>query len=294
MTALTYRRDLTFYTGLFALWTVVMLSVHKDYRYFSTPLPSAPVDNAGPSVAQQSQLLTSSISELKRSIATEKNPREVPHIYHNIGTAFYDLYRAQRQQDLLDSARMYMERSISLQPSISRFYYNLGRLFTETGDHQRAAEQYRKALEVDPSHVLALHNLGLVTFFEFRQPGKAKLFLEKALLLQPVLPMCNYVLGEIAAEQNQLDQAVSRYQQEVETFARVTGGQPTNLPAEMSSMAYAASMSHLRLALLHSSTFINRARAQEHLHAYLRLEPDQAKRDEAIKQMQKYWVMQKD
>jgi hypothetical protein len=51
-------------------------------------------------------------------------------------------------------------------------------------------------------------------------------------------------------------------------------------------------MSHLRLAVLFSTHFIDQKRAQNSLYAYLRMEPDSTNRNRAISELKKYWVMQ--
>lgn len=41
-------------------------------------------------------------------------------------------------------------------------YYRLGNLYIDAGDLSRAEYTYKRALEVDPGHVNAMHNLALV------------------------------------------------------------------------------------------------------------------------------------
>ena len=51
-------------------------------------------------------------------------------------------------------------------------------------------------------------------------------------------------------------------------------------------------MSYYRLAVLHSTKIVNQRLAQQYFHAYLKVEPDPAKRQSAMAEMKKYWVMQ--
>jgi tetratricopeptide (TPR) repeat protein len=53
-------------------------------------------------------------------------------------------------------------------------YYRLGNLYIDAGDLNRAEYTYKRALEVDPHHANAMHNLAIV----YRRQNKTSLFVE--------------------------------------------------------------------------------------------------------------------
>lgn len=288
------HRDLLFYPALFVLWVAFMLARYSGHMYFAQPLRSVAFGDGSPgALTRTTQALNASIDELRLSLAEESGSQDRMHIQHNLGIAYYDLYKSGGQQrDMLDSARIYLTQSIATNPKIGRFYYNLGRLFTEYGDHDRAGYYYGRAIEVDPKHVLALHNLGLLTYFEQHKPEQARNYLLRALKQEGMLPMCNYVLGEIALEMKDYKEARYRFENEIAITERLQGS-PGTLPTSVSSLNYALSMSHAQLAMLFSTKFVDQKLAQRHYHAYLNLEQDPKRKEEMTARMQKFWVIKK-
>lgn len=289
MVASLIRRDTGFYTGLFVLWVLAVLLMHGDHYYFGRPMPSVDLAREGGALVRQRKTIDASIEELKKELEEVADAKERMHIEHNIGIAYYDVYKGTRGRDHLDSARQYMAHSIAGEPNVARFYYNFGRIFTEQGDHGTAKVHYEKALECDPTHVLALHNLGLLTYFELRRLDKAQIYLERALNINPRLPICNYVLGEIALDKKEYKKALYRLNQEVRNISKLGSGQ--NLPTGRANINFALAMTHLQLAGMYSTQFVDRKKAQAHFHAYLQLEKDPKRRAQSMKKMKKYWVM---
>jgi tetratricopeptide (TPR) repeat protein len=285
-----FRRDIFFYPALFAVWALFVTVQHYHTSNFGTPLPSVASGEQMNQAFYQQKVIDKSIGELQQSLGEEKKGDERGHIQHNLGTAYYDQYRATQRPDYLDSARDYYQRSIATLPNVARFYYNLGRVFTEQRDHLRAKANYEHALKLEPNHVLALHNLALLNFYELGDRATARTLLEKALAIRADLPICNYVLGEIALQENDFNKALAYFRRETELFAlRMSAGR--NVPVSESATHFAAARAYLQLAVLYSTKFIDVNYAQANLHAYLRLEEDPAKRNSAIEELKKYWVM---
>jgi len=290
MNVLLFKRDAFFYPLLFAAWGAFILIRYHSYSYYNAPLPSVSAQmNLTDAIGKQ-QTITKNIEELQKSLGEEKDVVERGHIEHNIGTAYYDNYKSLQRGDLLDSAQAYYEQSIRTLSTVARFYYNLGRIFTERREHLKAKANYEKALQLEPNHVLALHNLALLNFYELGNRDTAKALLEKALAVKGDLPICNYVLGEIALQQGRYEAALEHFRREVNSFSMFSGGRQS-VPVSRSAMNFAASKSHLELAILYSTRFIDAKHAQANFHAYLRLEPDPQRRDAAIAEMKKYWVV---
>ncbi len=53
-------------------------------------------------------------------------------------------------------------------------YFRLGNIYIDSGDLSRAEYAYKRALEVDPHHVNAMHNLSVV----YKRQGKISLFVK--------------------------------------------------------------------------------------------------------------------
>ena len=69
----------------------------------------------------------------------------------------------------------------------ARIYFRLGNLYYDAGDLSRAEYAYKRAIEEDPRHALAHHNLGVV----YRKQGKIGLsvkMLKKARKLEMLHP----------------------------------------------------------------------------------------------------------
>jgi len=291
MTGLFRSSNLLFFGSFFTIWVVLVVMTHRDYPYFAAAPPGAGVTPRSVGSAQRLEMLNSTVSELKKSLEEEIDSVELPHIRHNLGIAFYDIYKINRQRGLLDSAKIYLSASVESGPPIARFYYNFGRLFTEMGDHPTAGGYYKKAIQTDPTHILALHNLGLLTYFEKKNLDEAQGYLEQALAVDSVLPMCNYVLGEIALDKKDYARARYRFYQEIVVFNTIQKN-PKKLPANRGSLLYALKMANQQLVGLYSSHYPDKEKAQVHLQNYLKLEPDPKARAAMIERIGKVWKIQ--
>ncbi len=290
MRVVALRRDIVFYPLALAMWAAFILMRHMHYSYYDSPLPSVQARMQISDALYKGKAIDSNIEELRKSLEEETETTERGHIEHNLGTAFYDQYKSTQAPALLDSAQAFYEKSIETLSSVPRFYYNLGRVYTERRDHLNARKYYERTLSLDPQHVLALHNLALLNFYELGNAQAARELLEKALSIRADLPICNYVLGEIALRENQVRKAHDHFRQEVNSFALYSGGEK-RVPVSASAMRFAAAKSHLELAILYSTKLVDAKQAQANFHAYLRLEPDKQRRDAAIAEMKKYWVL---
>lgn len=289
MTAL-FGRNRFFYPVVFGVWAAVLLGIHGSYRYYGVPLISAGFEKAGGGMSKIT-LLRNSITELQKNFSEEKNPSEKPHILQNIGCAYYDLYREINDRALLDSALIFTRESVLEGLPNARFYYNLGRIFTEMGDHARALQQYDLALEQDPAHVLALSNAGTCSYFAFGNRKKSADYFGRALAVDSLLPMCHVVLGLIDIDESDFIAAVRDFENEL--YADGLALVKNKYPLQQSSIHYAIAIAHQNLFMLYSTKFPDRPKAEEHLQRYLALEPDQDKRETAEKKMKLFWAGRK-
>jgi tetratricopeptide (TPR) repeat protein len=290
MNITVFKRDSYFFPLVFAVWGIFMLIRHGQYCFFDTPLPSAGEAVNLSEITQDQGTIDLNIEELNHDLEKEASIVEKGHILHNIGTAYYDQYRRTSIPQLLDSSQAYYERSIRTIDTVGRFYYNLGRVFTERHDHLNAKKQYEQALKVSPDHVLALHNLALLNYFEFGDGVTAAVLLKRALSIRSDLPICNYILGEIAVQAGEHENALRYFEAEISSFENTSAKK--GIPASVSAVRYAVTRCHRSLAFMYSASFPNTEKAQLHFHAYLRMETNAEERNAVTAEMKKFWIMQ--
>ena len=263
--------------------------MHGGYAYFSTPIKSAVEKVSVSEIFNQQNALMNTLKELYLSLLQKDvKPEERGHILHNIGSAYYDLHKIIPQNPLLDSSENYYLQSIEIISNNARFYYNLGRLYTEYRKHDAAKQNYEKALGVKPDHILALHNLALLNYFELNNKEVAKALLGRVLSIQPISPVCNYVLGEIFEKENDIDKAIFHYNKEIETFYSFIRSK-TNIPLSNYTLKLSLMKSHYQLFLLYSTKRRNKEGAKKNLDAYLIIEKNEEERKRVMKKFNKYW-----
>ncbi len=67
-----------------------------------------------------------------------------------------------------------------------RYHYNLGVVYTQNKDFERAVSEYKKALEYNPRDAKACYNMAIIYDDYFKDQENAKLFYRKYLELDPV------------------------------------------------------------------------------------------------------------
>jgi tetratricopeptide (TPR) repeat protein len=280
------RKEIFFYSVLFAAWSLFLFIRFADHHYFDTPFPSSGFEQMRGGMNTAS-LLRNSLAELQKNLVEEKDKSEKPHILQNIGCAYYDLYKVSGDRTLLDSALAFIYHSTIEGPGIGRFHYNFGRMFTELGDQKRALQQYELALLYEPTHILALSNAGTCAYFAFNERKTAASYFGRALAIDSLMPMCNVILGLISLDEKDYTAARVNFEKEIAACAAATAR--NRYPLSMESLNYAASLAHGHLMTLFSTRFPDKKRAQEHRNAYMLLEPERKKRDEIEKEFKRYW-----
>lgn len=283
--------DRFFYPALFLAWSLVIIGMHADYRFLRRPPPGTGSGRIEPHRAiRQRRVIRATIEELNKALRTERNEVRRMHIAHNLGVAYYDMHSVATGEHFLDSSQRYFKKSTEDNPSIARFYYNLGRTYTASGDHVEAKTCYEKAVRVDPEHILAIHNLGLVNYFELHRPVVARKYFEDLLRINAELPVCNYVLGEIALDNGESRKALRFFMREVEVFDHLLR-KPLGLPMPKTTLRYAAATSCLRAAVLFAERFDEVDNARKAFASYVRLETDYARRKKAIERMKRLGII---
>jgi tetratricopeptide (TPR) repeat protein len=119
--------------------------------------------------------------------------------------ALYGLGSAYLQQKKNSEARDCFQRSLQLHASypgtMPNAWNNLGLLAAREGNTDSAIEYFRRALQIDPQHSIALQNLGNA-YRQKRDWPQARHALEQSLALNADDPEANYSLGMVYAQQN--------------------------------------------------------------------------------------------
>lgn len=87
-----------------------------------------------------------------------------------IGTYTTELIDLYIQNNQIDQALTYLEKSIENDPNNVNFIYNMGVLYGKKDDIEKAKEAYKRALEIDPNDEGSNLNIGLL----FTEAAKAK------------------------------------------------------------------------------------------------------------------------
>jgi tetratricopeptide (TPR) repeat protein len=126
--------------------------------------------------------------------------------------ALYGIGSVYLQQEKAGKARQSFERALQLHANypgtLPNAWNNLGILAARAGRTDEAIENFQRALQIDPDHLIALDNLGNA-YREKRRWEDAKTVLRRALQLNPEDPEANYSLGMVFA---QLDDTAHAYE----------------------------------------------------------------------------------
>ena len=81
-------------------------------------------------------------------------------------------------------AKEYFEKAITIDPNFVSAHSNLGILFKKLGEYQKAKECYEKAIKINPNYAKAHNNLGII-FQSLGEPHKASEYYKKAIIIDP-------------------------------------------------------------------------------------------------------------
>ena len=279
-------RDWVVYPLLFAAWAGAMYCVHGRYSYVGTPPPGISLGASRPAAAIKATI--DDIAQKQRLLSSEKSIAGRAATLEAVGAAFARLYDFTRTPGYLDSAEAFCGRAAAAEPASVSAHSLLGRILTEKRDFPGAVAQYRAALARDPRSAALNQTIGILLWFDLKQPLRAKPYLEKTLGLDSLFPTVNYVLGVIDLDQRDSAAAVKRFENELRVF-RGSGRSPAAGPVDPADARTAACYAGLRLAFLYSTSFVDEAKAKDRFETYLSLETDPTRRQESIREMNGYW-----
>ena len=107
------------------------------------------------------------------------------------------------------------EKAIQIQPNNSATYNNLGNTLKELGEYQKAMSSYEKAIQIKPNYADAYYNLGII-LNELGEYQKAMNCYEKAIQIKPNYANVYYNLGNTLKEQGEYQKAISSYEKVIQ------------------------------------------------------------------------------
>lgn len=127
----------------------------------------------------------------------------------NVGM-YADLAKVHLEINNLDAAIREFQIVTSIAPTLSAGHYNLGGLYMQQGDIQRAVAAFRKAIELDENDPEPYIRLGWI-YASQKKFDLAESYLKGALERNSSLGEAYRGLGEIYAQQDALNDAIAAY-----------------------------------------------------------------------------------
>jgi tetratricopeptide (TPR) repeat protein len=114
------------------------------------------------------------------------------------------------------AARADLQRAITVSPRLARAHFVLGsHLCADLNDYDKGIECLRKAIEFDPKHADAHHNLGAALASQGKLDEAIAVF-RKAVELDPKKAILHYHFGKALSRQGKWDAAVAAYRKAIE------------------------------------------------------------------------------
>jgi tetratricopeptide (TPR) repeat protein len=131
-----------------------------------------------------------------------------PEVFFQLGVAFHESGEE-------DSALHYYERSLDLDPSLSKVYVNMGVLWDGRRRPEKALGMFEKAVEINPGDLLA-HTHAALVLVERKRYEEAWTHLERALAIDPRDPQPRFVLAICFWECGMLREAIAEWETVIE------------------------------------------------------------------------------
>ncbi len=152
------------------------------------------------------------IAQYTRSI--ELNPDQ-PLPYIELGFIYYnqdqkDKDKPNYNQDKKDKAKAYYEQANKLPPGYASAHNNLGVIYEDEGDVNRAIAAYERAIDLDKMFTVSYNNLARLYRRQERTDEVIALY-KRALKYSPTDPSIHNDLGLIYNDQNWLEDAIEEY-----------------------------------------------------------------------------------
>lgn len=163
---------LTLVLGLY-LGSLMPGMLQKPDRPVTAAMPAAPAQEMID--AAPNQELERMIAELEKKAAA--NPQSAPD-WINLANIYFDAMRPAL------AVKAY-EHALALAPDNADVLTDLGIMYRETGQFEKAVDSFRKAIEINPGHENAMFNQGVVLATDLKRNAEAAAIWKKLLDINP-------------------------------------------------------------------------------------------------------------
>ncbi|KAI8478173.1 Tetratricopeptide repeat protein 13 [Branchiostoma belcheri] len=161
---------------------------------------------------------TSAQADFKKSLEKDSNQ---PNVLHFLGLAVF-------HRGALREAAKIFENVIKANPEYVEAIRNLGQVYRELGDYEKAMEQFNTALILDDKHVQGYQFRGSL-YYHSGRPFEALRNFKKCLALEPHNEPCQYMTGLS-------NSAIGRFYQGIKAQTKVMLNEP--IPGQKVSVEY--------------------------------------------------------
>ncbi|MBN2381961.1 tetratricopeptide repeat protein [bacterium] len=138
----------------------------------------------------------------------------IAHYYNNLGYEKRTIAQAEQSNKDNREGIEDFELSVKICPDFYRGYNNLGVVYQQIGDLDRAIENYQKALIINPDFSSGYANLGMI-YYQRNELERARKFFRKAISFNQDNHFNYYYLGMIALKNNNLDESKKYFQKAI-------------------------------------------------------------------------------
>lgn len=181
------------------------------------PTVGDPWSNLGNVLSDMGQL-DKALVAAKRALAT--NPKDFRFL-NNVGLLHRKLNQGKQ------AVEMY-ERAAELAGSSDRSpWFNLGNMYKEEKELEKARRAYKRALEIDPASAATMMAMGGI-FYEMRDNQKAMHWYKKAVETAPEDPEIQFNVGNNFKEMSEYQEAIAYYYEAERLILEPAAGTPAN------------------------------------------------------------------
>lgn len=102
------------------------------------------------------------IMESGRLRLSKKTEELMGHVNYNLSIAYMQKGNTFLEMKNLDSALVYFEKSVAINPRMADAFNNIGTIYSKMNNQEKALEYFNKALAVDPENKNALNNMNAI------------------------------------------------------------------------------------------------------------------------------------
>jgi len=142
-----------------------------------------------------------------------RNNTIIRKVTEEFKTPYFHHFRAElfKELELKNWAIREYQKIIRFEPDDIPAHNNLGTLYIEKGDNEKALKEFEEVLRINPNLVAAINNLGIV-YRELERYEEAVNVYKRGLEISPQTPQLHFNLGVTYEKMGQFDKSVTEYQ----------------------------------------------------------------------------------